>query len=372
MSEPNTPSNTSSNNASSKPGVRISVIVLIELLLAAVLGAAAFYVVAHRPQQVTQNAEQEFMIRLSGLQSPVTNKLDARYTDADGNLVADAPTDVAKQIDPEKILFSYVHVSDPTAFKAAFADLAAAIEKATGKSVEYVEFESDQDQILALRDGKLHVTALNTGNVPLAVCAAGFVPVAAPGNDKGTSRYEMELLVRSDSPIKTVADIKGRELTLTTRSSNSGCKAPLVFLKTDHALLPGRDFGVRYSGGHEKSILGLVSKTFEVVAVANDVLRRELAKGTIKTEQFRSIYKSESFPTASIGYASNLKPELAQKIRKTLVEFDWNNTSLQSAFTSSGQTRFVPVDYKNDWALVRKIDDNIGFTYKLRDQQPAP
>ena len=354
-----------------KQSVRISAIVAIELVLAAFLGAVAFYVVAQRPAQVTQSTEQEFIIRLSGLQTPVTNKLDARYSDVNGNLVADAPTDPAKQVDPEKLLFSYIHVADSTAFKDAFADLTAALEKATGKSVEFVEFESDQDQILALRDGKLHVTALNTGNVPLAVCAAGFIPVAAPGNDKGSSRYEMELLVRADSPIKSVADIKGHELTLTTRSSNSGCKAPLVFLKSEQGLLPGRDFGVRYSGGHEKSIVGLASKTFEVVAIANDVLNREIAKGAIKPEQFRSIYKSESFPTAAIGYAYNLKPELAEKIRKTLTEFDWNGTSLQTNLSAPGQTRFVPVDYKNDWALIRKIDDSIGFSYKIRDDKPA-
>ncbi len=103
-----------------------------------------------------------------------------------------------------------------------------------------------------------------------------------------------------------------------------------------------------------------------MIAVANDVLKREVAAGTIKPAQFRSIYKSENFPTAAIGYAYNLKPELAAKIRAAILDFDWKGTGLEKEFGASNQTRFVPVDYKNDWALVRRVDDSIGFPYQIK------
>jgi phosphonate transport system substrate-binding protein len=236
----------------------------------------------------------------------------------------------------------------------------------TGKPVEFVAVTSTDEQLKDLRDGKLQITALNTGNVPIGVCEAGFVPVAALGDSNGSSKYEMEIVVAADSPIKTVDDLRGHELTLTDPGSNSGYKAPLVLLKSDFGLMPGKDYGVRYSGGHQQSIRGLAHGTYEAIAIANDVLMHEVSEGNIKPEKFRSIYKSESFPAAAFGYAYNLKPELAAEIRGALLDFDWKGTSLEKEFASSNQTRFVPVNYKNDWALIRRIDDAIGFAYQVK------
>jgi phosphonate transport system substrate-binding protein len=42
--------------------------------------------------------------------------LDARYTDADGDLVADIPTDPADQIDPDTLIFAYTPDEDPAVY----------------------------------------------------------------------------------------------------------------------------------------------------------------------------------------------------------------------------------------------------------------
>src|SRR5215210_3183131 len=122
-----------------------------------------------------------------------------------------------------------------------------------------------------MRDGKLHVTGVNMGNVPLAVNAAGFVPVAKLAGDSGAA-YQMEIIVPASSAIKGPEQLVGHELALTEAGSNSGFKAPLVLLQSHYSLAPGRDFGIRYSGGHEASIEGIATKHFEAAAVANDVL----------------------------------------------------------------------------------------------------
>jgi phosphonate transport system substrate-binding protein len=347
-------------------GRNLAAIILGVVLLMVLGGGAAYYKLVEMPLQARIAEDNNMLIHISGLQNPVNNRLDAKYVDANGDLVADAPSDAAQLIDPPTLVFSYVPEEDPSEYKKAFADLMTHISKTTGKPVVYFEATSTDDQLKALRDGKLHITTLNTGNVPVGVCAGGFVPVAGLGDANGSSKYEMEILVAADSPIKTVDDLRGHELTLTDPGSNSGYKAPLVLLKNDFGLLPGRDFGIRYSGGHAQSIRGLADGTYEAIAVANDVLKREISDGSIKPEKFRSIYKSESFPTAAIGYAYNLKPDLAAKIRGAILDFDWKGTSLEKEFASSNQTRFVPVDYKNDWSLIRSIDDNIGFAYQIK------
>ena len=48
--------------------------------------------------------------------------LDKRYCDRDGDLVADAPTDESKWLDPETLIFAYTPVEDPAVYKAAWKD----------------------------------------------------------------------------------------------------------------------------------------------------------------------------------------------------------------------------------------------------------
>jgi phosphonate transport system substrate-binding protein len=47
---------------------------------------------------------------------------------------------------------------------------------------------------------------------------------------------------------------------------------------------------------------------------------------------------------------------LAAIIRKAFFEFDDRGTSLQKRFEDSGASKFVPLSYKQDYALVRQID----------------
>ncbi len=88
----------------------------------------------------------------------------------------------------------------------------------------------------------------------------------------------------------------------------------------------------------------------------------------IKPSQYRVIYSSETFPTAGLGYVYNLKPELAAKIREAFLTFDWKGTVLEDKFSGAKQTKFVPVDYKNDWSLIRRIDDEMGIEQKIESR----
>lgn len=42
--------------------------------------------------------------------------MDSRFKDADGDLVADAPTDPKDWIDPSTLVFSYTPVEDPAVY----------------------------------------------------------------------------------------------------------------------------------------------------------------------------------------------------------------------------------------------------------------
>ena len=86
---------------------------------------------------------------------------------------------------------------------------------------------------------------------------------------------------------------------------------------------------------------------------------KALAEKTGREVKFISIHESERFPTATIGVAYNLKPEMRAAIQTTLLEFNWEGTGLEKEFGPE-LTKFVPVKYKDDWAKIRRIDQVIA------------
>jgi len=165
----------------------------------------------------------------------------------------------------------------------------------------------------------------------------------------------MRLIVPVGSPIKNLKDLKGRKIMFTRPDSNSGCKALLMLLKEQEDMQPERDYTWGFSLGHEESIRGVANKEYEAAPVASDILERMIEKGEVDGSVIRTIYESERFPPATIGYTYNLAPELRTAVREALLGFNLRGTGLEGQFGSQA-TKLVEVDYKNDWATARRID----------------
>ena len=292
--------------------------------------------------------------------------LDKRYTDTDGDLIADIPSDPAQQVDPDTLIFAYTPVEDPAVYAEAWSDFLAYLEEKTGKKVQFFPVQSNAAQIEAMRAGRLHIAGFNTGSNPLAVACAGFRPFTMMASSDGSYGYEMEIITFPDSGITKVEDIKGGKLAFTSQTSNSGFKAPSAILKADYGMVAGEDFEPVFSGKHDNSILGVANKDYPAAAVANSVLDRMLNRDVVKPEQIVSVYKSQTFPTTGYGLAYNLKPELQDKIKEAFETFEWKGTTLEEEFSKSGEAQFVPITFKDNWAVIRKIDEANGVSYNCQ------
>jgi phosphonate transport system substrate-binding protein len=214
--------------------------------------------------------------------------LDRAYCDRDGDLVADAPTDPKRLVNPSTIIFAYTPVEDPAVYAKTWDGFIKHMEKVTGKKVVFFPVQSNAAEIEAMRSGRLHVAGFNTGSNPIAVNCAGFVPFAIMGTQDGQFGYEMEIIVPADSLIKTPADLKGRKLAFTSPTSNSGFKAPSAILKADFNLEADRDFTPVFSGKHDNSILGVANKDYDAASIANEVMKRMFARKVVDQNKIRS------------------------------------------------------------------------------------
>jgi phosphonate transport system substrate-binding protein len=290
--------------------------------------------------------------------------LDKAYCDRNGDLTADLPTDPKKIVNPSTLIFSYTPVEDPAVYQKVWDGFIQHLEKTTGKKVVFFPVQSNAAEYEAMRSGRLHIAGVNAGGNALAVNCAGYVPFTMMASKDGTFGYEMEIIVPADSPIKTPADLKGHKLAFTDATSNSGYKAPSAILKADFHLEPKKDYEPVFSGKHDNSILGVVNKDYEAAAVANSVLNRMIDRKVFDPAKIRSIYKSQTFPTTGYGYAYNLDPKLVEKIKEAFFTFQWEGSALQAEFKKEG--KFIPIDFKKDWAVLRKIDEANGVKYTCK------
>ena len=89
-----------------------------------------------------------------------------------------------------------------------------------------------------------------------------------------------------------------------------------------------------------------------------------------------TIYKSPTFPRSSIGYNYNLHPKVAQKVREAFFSFEFekpDGTPTSMSFfkhrveqSADLQLMFMPITYKEHFAVIRMIDKALGTSHDCK------
>lgn len=282
---------------------------------------------------------------------PNRGDLDTMYCDANNDLVADTPTDPAKLNTPSTVVFTYTPVEDPAVYAEIFSPFTKHLSQCIDRKVVFYQVQSNAAEIEAMRSNRLHVGGFSTGPTNFAVNLAGAVPFAVKGDASGFQGYNLILIVKKDSPFKSLGDLKGKKVAHTSPSSNSGNMAPIALFPKE-GLVPGTDYEFLYSGKHDQSIMGVNSGDYDAAAVASDVFYRMAERKQVNADDFRILYTSEKFPTSSFAYAYDLEPTFRDKMLKCFYDYRFP-TDMQEAF--DGADRFYPITYKGEWAIVRDV-----------------
>ena len=290
--------------------------------------------------------------------------LDAQYCDENGDLVADAPEDESELLDPDTLVFAYTPVEDPAIYEDIWTPFIEHLEEVTGKDVQFFAVQSNSAEVEAMRSGRLHIAGFSTGPTPFAVNLAGAVPFAIMGSDDGRFGYTLQVYTQAESDIQEMPDLAGKRVAHTSPTSNSGNQAPRA-LFPELGVVPDEDYEVTYSGSHDQSMLGVVAGDYDAAPVASEVVERMAERGLYDPEQVRMIWESEPFPTTSYTYAHNLAPELKDSIEEAFFSFDFQGTELGEEFT--GVSKFIPITYEDQWAVIRQIQEANGVEYTPQD-----
>ena len=98
--------------------------------------------------------------------------------------------------------------------------------------------------------------------------------------------------------------------------------------------------------------------------VASDMLARMVEKKRSRSGRVRFDLQIGAIPAGDDRLRLQSDARIAGRDRETLLEFDWKGTGLEKEFGPEGKEKFVPVNYKDDWANTRRIDQVIAEARK--------
>jgi len=335
---------------------------LFACLTAAILYAANMAMRTYQARD-SERLTEEKTVQSFGLITPVIKPLASQFTDSQGRLLADPPQAASQLMNPDTIVFAHIIGTDENPgidWKRFETRLAAA----TGKKVADQSFSDSADQLAKISKNQITVLALHAADTPFLVNNFGFEPVAVLGADGGASGNHLDIIVRSDSPIASPSDLRTHAMVCTVPASITGYRAAVALLLQNQGLRPNVDYMITWSLGQKRSIMGVIKKQYEAAAVSDDKLQSLIDDGDVDKSQIRVIYQSPVIPRTTIGTFYNLNPQLADKIRSVILEFQPKQTSsgateVADGSNADGETsalHFIPIDYKKDFDLVRQID----------------
>lgn len=216
-----------------------------------------------------------------------------------------------------------------------------------------VDTLAEKDLIESVKTGKAHLAQVNPGLVPQLVAAGQPAPFAVPGNKASNkpNSYQLILISRTDSPYRKPADLAGKKIAHTTPTSNSGNLAPRALFPA-LGLTPDKNYEVVFSGGHERSAMGVMHGFYDGAAVASDLFQRMVVKGDVRMSSVRVLWESPPFMTESWIMTKDVPAEVQQRVRSCTFSYQFS-PNLKKLLP--GNDVFLPVKYERDFATVLEV-----------------
>ena len=283
-----------------------------------------------------------------------------------GQPVAETPDDESEWLDPDMLEFSLTPTEDPTVYEDTLQPLLDNIAEETGKEVNYASLNSYAAQVEAMRSERLHLAGFSTGAVPYAVNIANAVPFSIQIDGEGGSfGYRLWLVTQVDNPdIGSLDDLAGDPMENVAHadpSSNSGNLAPRA-LFANEGVVPGEDYEVTYSGGHQQGSLGVANGDYDAAPVCSTCYARVARDEQLDPEQIKAVYATDPFPTTAFSYVNTLHPDIQEGVRTAFIDNDYQDTSIAEEF--EGRGTWVEIDYATVWDIILQIQESLEVEYE--------
>jgi sulfonate transport system substrate-binding protein len=278
----------------------------------------------------------------------------------------------AAQADPVKIRLSYiVPVSNWATILFAKPELAHHLGKSY--SFEAVHFQNTSLTVQGLAAGELEIANLGFTTLPLAVVNAGMTDVRVIADelqDGVAGYYSDEFMVLKDSPIKTVADLKGK--ILADGGIGSGLDIPIRAMLAKYNMQDKRDFTI-VEAPIPSLAAELIEHKVDLIGIplpftANPKTRA--AARTLFTQRDAMGVTELGFWVARGSFIAQNRAALIDFMEDALREERWylDPAHHDAAVKIAAEVSKIPASVWDSWLF--KKDGQNGDYYRDRDGKP--
>ncbi len=240
--------------------------------------------------------------------------------------------------DPDTLVFSFQKQKNPEELKKAAQKISEYLSKQTGKKIETLIPTSYSASVQGLISKKIHVAYMDSLPFILAENEIPLEIIAVEKRNKKTT-YDSIFVVKKDSPLKNLKDLKGKTIAFSSQTSTSGYLYPFFRLLKDQIISEPKQLSsffskIHYAGGYDKALTAVAMGQADVAALSDYAF--EGAKSSLYLDEktksgLRILARTPGVPTHLIAVSSELSSELKNKIQSALLQLSQENSELLSS-----------------------------------------
>ncbi|MFP5460026.1 MAG: putative selenate ABC transporter substrate-binding protein [Gammaproteobacteria bacterium] len=229
-----------------------------------------------------------------------------------------------------------------------FGPIADYLGKRLGMKVEFTPVSDYPAAVEALVNRKVDLAWLGGFTFVQANIRSGgkIVPIAQREED---TKFQSVFIAKTDSGIRTLKDLAGRQISFGSQSSTSGHLMPRHFL-LEAGLNPEKDFRrIAYSGAHDATIASVVSGKVDAAALDITVWKKFVAENKVDTKAVNVFHTTPGFYNYNWSVHSEMPADLRNRIQRALIELDPATPEGKEILQLNRATRYIttsPENYK--------------------------
>ncbi len=251
----------------------------------------------------------------------------------------------------DTLRLSAIPDEDPQELLRKYKPFTDYIEKEVGVPVKFVPVVDYAATVEGLAANRLDI-----------VWYGGFTSVQAVERAQGATRLAMReedasfksvFVTRTDSGIKTLADLKGKTFAFGSVSSTSGHLMPRHFLKAA-GVEPERDFGkFGFSGAHDATAAWVAANRVDAGALNFLVWKKLVDNKKIDTAKVHVFWTTPPYVDYVWVARGGVSEEIREKFKQALLKLDYDKPADKEIMDLQRTRKFIPAK-DSDWDGIKK------------------
>ena len=261
--------------------------------------------------------------------------------------------------------FGVVSFYGPRLMYLKYQPLVDYLTRTTGAPWELVLSKSYEEATERLCKDDLLLAYLGPATFLRAEKSCSAEPIACL-RTAGKATYESWVMVRADSPFRTLADLRGARFGFGDPFSSSSHVVPRAML-ADVGLEPGKDFRCVYYAHHESAAQAVLTGEVEACGL------RDIVGAKFREKGLRVIAVSTPIPNFPLVISPRARPDERAMVERALLTLPRTDATVRATIASwdeelaGGFAPCTAADFREMSVLEKKLFGKKAFSFRERD-----